>query len=51
MSDIWIILTPLLWFAFYLALLLAVGGVIFSSVMARHLGLAIQAYTLSLIHI
>ena len=45
MSDIWIILTPLLRFAFYPALLLAIGGVIFSSVMARHLGLAIQAYT------
>ena len=45
MSDIWIILTPLLRFAFYAALLLAIGGVIFSSVMARHLGLAIQAYT------
>ena len=45
MSDIWIIVTPLLRFAFYPALLLAIGGVIFSSVMARHLGLAIQAYT------
>ncbi|GIS13089.1 MAG: hypothetical protein CM15mP115_22400 [Alphaproteobacteria bacterium] len=29
MSDIWIILTPLLRFAFYPALLLAIGGVIF----------------------
>ena len=45
MSDIWIILTPLLRFAFYPALLLAIGGVIFSGVMARYLGLAIQAYT------
>ena len=45
MSDIWIILTPLLRFAFYPALLLAIGGVIFSGVMARHLGRAIHAYT------
>ena len=45
MSDIWIILTPLLRFAFYAALLLAIGGVIFSGVMARHLGRAIRAYT------
>ncbi len=45
MSDVWIVLALLLRFAFYPALLLAIGGVIFSSVMARHLGLAIQAYT------
>ncbi len=41
----WTILIPLLRFAFYLALLLATGGVIFSSVMGRHLGPAIRAYT------
>ena len=45
MSDIWIILTPLLRLTFYAALLLAVGGVIFSGVMARHLGRAIRTYT------
>ena len=45
MSDIWTILTPLLRFAFYPALLLAIGGVIFSGVMSRHLGPAICAYT------
>ena len=45
MFDIWIILTPLLRIAFYAALLLAIGGVIFSGVMARHLGRAIRAYT------
>ncbi len=45
MSDIWTILTPLLRFAFYPALLLAIGGVIFSGVMSRHLGSAIRAYT------
>ena len=45
MSDIWTILTPLLRFAFYPALLLAIGGVIFTGVMARHLGPALRAYT------
>ena len=45
MSDIWTILAPLLRFAFYPALLLAIGGVIFSGLMARHLGPAIQVYT------
>jgi len=45
MSDIWTILTPLLRFAFYPALLLAIGGVIFSGVMARQMGPAIRAYT------
>ena len=45
MSDIWTILAPLLRFAFYPALLLAVGGVIFSGVMAQQMGPAIRAYT------
>ena len=45
MSDIWTILAPLLRFAFYPALLLAIGGVIFSGVMARQMGPAIRAYT------
>ena len=45
MSDIWTILTPLLRFAFYPALLLAIGGGIFTGVMARHLGPALRAYT------
>jgi putative copper resistance protein D len=45
MSDIWTILTPLLRFAFYPALLLAIGGVIFSGVMSRQMGPAIRAYT------
>ena len=45
MSNIWTILAPLLRFAFYPALLLAIGGVIFSGVMARQMGPAIRAYT------
>ena len=38
-------MTPLLRFAFYPALLLAIGGVIFSGVMSRQMGPAIRAYT------
>ena len=45
MIEIWTILTPVLRFAFYPALLLAVGGVVFSMLMARHLGQAGQDYT------
>lgn len=44
-ADIWTILTPVLRLAFYPALLLAVGGVLFSMLMARHLGKAGQDYT------
>ena len=45
MIEIWTILTPVLRFAFFPALLLAVGGVVFSMLMARHLGQAGQDYT------
>lgn len=45
MFDIWTILTPVLRLAFYPALLLATGGVIFSMVMARHLDPATRDYT------
>lgn len=45
MPEIWTILTPVLRLAFYPAVLLAVGGVVFSMLMARHLGQAGQDYT------
>ena len=48
MSDIWTILAPLLRFAFYAALLLAIGGVIFSGVMARQMGPANAARLVTL---
>ena len=45
MSDIWTILTPLLRLAFYPALLLATGGVIFSALMGRALGPELRMFT------
>lgn len=45
MSDILTILMPVLRFAFYPAMLLAVGGIIFSMMMVRHLGPEMRAYT------
>ena len=45
MPEIWSILTPAMRLAFYPAVLLAVGGVVFSMLMARHLGPALHRYT------
>ena len=45
MPDIWTILTPLLRLAFYPALLLATGGVIFSALMGRALGPELRMFT------
>lgn len=45
MPEIWTILTPVLRLAFYPAVLLAIGGVAFTAVMARHLPAVTRAYT------
>ena len=44
MPEIWTILTPVLRLAFYPAVLLAVGGIAFTALMARHLTEATTAY-------
>lgn len=45
MPEIWTILTPVLRLAFYPAVLLAIGGVSFTALMARQLPAATMAYT------
>lgn len=45
MIEIWTILTPVLRLAFYPAVLLAIGGVLFTALMRRHLTEATAAYT------